>query len=79
MHGATAEELQQAEAAVVQAEARALHITLENLTLRAPREGVLDSLSYKSGERPPTVAVIAVMLIDSKPYARSLCAGTHAR
>jgi HlyD family secretion protein len=72
LHGTTVEELQQAEAAVAQVEAsvRALKITLENLTLRAPRKGVIDSLPYKSGERPETGAVVAVMLIGSKPYAR---------
>lgn len=72
LHGTTAEELQQAEAAVAQADARvrALNITLDNLTLRAPRPGRLDSLPYKAGERPSAGAVIAVMLIDNKPYAR---------
>lgn len=72
LHGTTVEELQQAEAAVVQSEARvrALNITLDNLTLRAPRQGLLDSLPYKSGERPPAGAVIAVMLTGHRPYAR---------
>lgn len=72
LHGTTAEELQQAEAVVAQAEARvrALHITLDNLTLRAPRPGRLDNLPYEAGERPATGAVIAVMLINKVPYAR---------
>jgi HlyD family secretion protein len=72
LHGTTAEELQQAEAVVAQAEAgvRALTITLENLTLRAPRTGRLDNLPYEVGERPATGAVIAVMLINKTPYAR---------
>jgi HlyD family secretion protein len=72
LHGTTAEELQQAEAVVAQAEAgvRALTITLGNLTLRAPRAGRLDNLPYEVGERPATGAVIAVMLINKTPYAR---------
>jgi len=72
LHGTTAEELQQAEAVVAQAEARlrALRITLDNLTLRAPRRGRLDNLLYEAGERPATGAVIAVMLINKTPYAR---------
>lgn len=72
LHGTTVEELHQAEAAVAQAEARvrALNITLNNLTLRAPRRGRLDNLPYEAGERPSTGAVIAVMLINSTPYAR---------
>ncbi len=71
LHGTTAEELQQAEAAVSQAEAgvRGLKVTLDNLTLRAPRPGRLDNLPYEAGERPSTGAVIAVMLIGI-PYAR---------
>jgi len=72
LHGTTVEELQQAEAAVTQANARAraLAVTLENLVLRAPRPGRLDSLPYKTGERPTAGAVVAVMLVNSVPYAR---------
>lgn len=70
--GTTVEELQQAEAALAQTEARlhALDITLERLTLRAPREGRLDTLPYELGERPAAGAVIAVMLAGQVPYAR---------
>ena len=49
---------------------RALNITLDNTVLRAPRPGLLDSLPYEVGERPASGAVIAVMLINSTPYAR---------
>lgn len=72
LNGATAEELQQAEASVAQmaARVRALTITLENLALRAPSAGLLDSLPYRVGERPATGAVIAVLLTDGNPYAR---------
>ena len=72
LNGTTAEELNQAEAALAQAEAgvRALTITLDNLTLRTPRAGRLDNLPYQSGERPAAGAVIAVMLINRVPYAR---------
>lgn len=64
--------LQQAEASVAQAEARvrALSITLDNLALRAPRQGRLDNLPYELGERPATGAVTAVMLVNKTPYAR---------
>jgi HlyD family secretion protein len=72
LNGSTAEELQQAEAAVAQAEARvsALTVTRDNLTLRAPRPGRLDNLPYEAGERPSMGAVIAVMLVNKAPYAR---------
>lgn len=70
--GTTVEELQQAEAALAQTAARlqALNITLERLTLRAPREGRLDALPYELGERPAIGAVVAVMLAGQAPYAR---------
>lgn len=88
--GTTVEELQQAEAALAQAEARlqTLDITLERLTLRAPREGKLDTLPYELGERPAAGAVIAVMLAGDVPYARvyvpeparaRINQGTHAK
>lgn len=72
LHGTTVEELNQAEAVVAQAEARlrSLEISLDNLTVRAPRAGLLDSLPYQAGERPPAGAVVAVMLIGEAPYAR---------
>jgi HlyD family secretion protein len=72
LNGTTAEVLQQAEASVAQAEARvrALGITLDNLTLRNPRQGRLDNLPYELGERPASGAVIAVMLVNKTPYAR---------
>jgi len=84
LHGTTAEELNQAEAAVAQAEARtrALIISLDNLTLKAPQSGRLDNLPYRVGERPAAGSVVAVMLINATPYARvyvpePLRAGVH--
>jgi HlyD family secretion protein len=70
--GTTAEELQQAEAALAQAEARLqnLQISLERLTIRASRTGRLDSLPFKLGDRPEPGAVVAVLLAGSGPYAR---------
>lgn len=72
LHGSSAEELAQAEAGVAQAEARlrALDISLDNLTLRAPRAGLVDSLPYRVGERPAAGAVVAVLLDGAAPYAR---------
>lgn len=70
--GNTLEELHQAEAALQQADARlrVLDITLERLTVTAPRAGILDTLLYKSGERPAAGATVAVMLAGDAPYAR---------
>lgn len=70
--GTTAEELKQAEDALARAEAslRATKVTLERLTIVAPRAGRMDALPYKLGERPSPGAVVAVMLGGEAPYAR---------
>jgi HlyD family secretion protein len=76
--GTTVEELKQAEAALSQAEARVrgLKITLERLTVTAPRKGRLDSLPFKLGERPQAGDTIAVLLSGEAPYARVYVAET---
>jgi HlyD family secretion protein len=70
--GTTPEELAQAQAALAQAEAglNKIQITLERLTVRAPRAGRLDNLPFKLGDRPEPGAVVAVLLAGNAPYAR---------
>jgi HlyD family secretion protein len=70
--GTTDEELQQARAALSEAEASLadLRIHRERLVVRAPRAGQIDALPYEVGERPPQGAVVVVMLADTAPYAR---------
>lgn len=70
--GTTAEELQQAQDALARAEAsvRLTRVTLERLTIVAPRAGRIDALPYKLGERPSPGAVVAIMLGGEAPYAR---------
>lgn len=70
--GTTIEELQQATAMMQQGEARlrAISIALERLTVKAPRDGLLDTLPYKPGEHPRAGDVVAVMLAGQQPYAR---------
>lgn len=70
--GTTVEELQQATAIMQQAEARlrAISITLDRLTVKAPRDGLLDTLPYKPGEHPRAGDVVAVILAGQQPYAR---------
>ena len=43
---------------------------LSDLTITATRNGVLDSLPYKLGERVPVNGIVAVVLADNAPYAR---------
>jgi HlyD family secretion protein len=70
--GTRTEDLQQA-AAQLQALQAALageQLKLDELTLRAPRDAVLDSLPWKTGERVSAGAAVAVLLSAGAPYAR---------
>lgn len=70
--GTRSEALEQAQAALEQAEAQlaAQQIVRDRLDVVAPRDGVIDALPYKLGERPPRGAPVIVMLADGMPYAR---------
>lgn len=45
-------------------------ISAARLELTAPRAGIVETLPYEVGERPPRGATVAVLLADSAPYAR---------
>ena len=70
--GTTREELDQARQNLARAEAtvRALSVSVERLTVRAPVAGRVDDLPYKLGEQPAVGNVVAVMLTGDRPYAR---------
>jgi len=70
--GTTAEELDQARAAVSEAAAvlAEQELALSRLTLRAPIAGTIDTIPYRLGDRPPAGAVVMVLLADTAPYAR---------
>lgn len=70
--GTTAEELDQARAAVTEAQGalQAVRISRERLTIRAPVNGMIDTIPFKQGDRPPPGATVAVLLTDGAPYAR---------
>jgi HlyD family secretion protein len=72
LEGTTIEELDQARAALTEAEAALADAMLgvERLTLRAPRDGIVDAIPYKRGDRPPAGAPVIVMVVDELPYAR---------
>jgi HlyD family secretion protein len=72
LDGVTAEELAQARADLAAAEARleAQKIVAGRLDIVAPRDGAIDALPYKLGERPPAGAAAVIMLADQAPYAR---------
>ena len=71
-NGTRKEELDQAEATVNAANAQVdlELIQLEELTVRATRDGYLDNLTYNIGERVNVGSVVAVILADTSPYAR---------
>jgi HlyD family secretion protein len=72
IHGSTDEEREQARASLVQAQAAVaqMQITLDRLAIRAPTAGIVESIAYEIGERPPAGATVMVMLADRMPYAR---------
>ncbi len=43
---------------------------LDNLTIRASRDGVLDNLPWNLGERVPQGSPVAIILADARPFAR---------
>lgn len=72
LSGTTVEELQQAQAALDAAEAalKLRQIDLQRLQLKAPMAGVVDKVLFEIGERPQPGTTIAVLLDDSRSFAR---------
>jgi len=72
LEGARDEDIRIAEAHVRAAEAQvaAERTRLEDLTIRASRDGLLDSLPWNMGERVPMGSPVAVLLTGDRPHAR---------
>jgi HlyD family secretion protein len=72
LSGTTVEELQQAQALVDAADAqvRLIQIDIERSSIHAPVAGVIDKVLYEVGERPQPGATVAVLLDNSKSFAR---------
>lgn len=71
-HGTRVERLAQARAAAdaAQAQAVAQEVTLDKLTVVAPRAGRVDSLPYRLGDQVPVGTPLAILLVGDAPYAR---------
>jgi HlyD family secretion protein len=71
-NGTRKEELDEAEANLNSAQAQLdlEMIRLDELTIVATRDGYLDNLPYNVGERVNVGSVVAVILVDTSPYAR---------
>ena len=72
LNGTRVEELQQATSALEaqQALIKQTQLDIGRLSIYAPVNGMLDKRLYLVGERPPIGATIAVILDDSRTYAR---------
>ncbi len=70
--GARPEDIAAAKAALgaAVAEVAVQRYALDKLTIRASRNGIVDSLPYELGARVAANSVLAVILTDSQPYAR---------
>jgi HlyD family secretion protein len=70
--GTRPEQVRQSRAAVdrVRASLAELETSAARYEVRAPRDGRIEALPYKLGERPPPGAPVVVMLADGVPYAR---------
>ncbi|TVZ38299.1 HlyD family secretion protein [Alteromonadaceae bacterium 2753L.S.0a.02] len=71
-NGTRKEELDQAEAAhqAAQAQLELEQYQLSELSIRATRDGLLDSLPWNTGERVQPGSPVAVLLAGDAPYAR---------
>ena len=72
LEGTTVEELDQARAALSEAEALVAErrLDLDRLEVRATRDGTVDDLPFEVGDRPAAGSVIAVLLAGERPWAR---------
>lgn len=72
LEGTRSEEVEQAQAALKQAEAALVELqtSAARYTVTAPRAGRVEAIPYKLGERPMTGAPVIVMLAEGTPYAR---------
>ncbi|WP_178863343.1 HlyD family secretion protein [Thiomicrorhabdus cannonii] len=70
--GTRSEQLEQAKQALDAANEQVSHlqINLERHQIRAPVDGILDSLPFQLGEQPAPHSVVAVLLSGKQPYAR---------
>ncbi len=70
--GTRAEQVAEARAAVQRAAAALAEIetVASRYTVTAPRDGIVEALPYKLGERPAAGRPVAILLADGVPYAR---------
>ena len=79
LEGTRVEQLQQARAnvATLTAQLTRLELLQGDYQVRAPRPGVVDSLPFKKGDRPPAHAVVSTLLVGVRPWARIYVPGPY--
>jgi len=60
----------QATLAASEAEAAAQQVTLDKLSVVAPRDGLVDSIPFKLGDQAAVGQPLAILLVGGAPYAR---------
>jgi HlyD family secretion protein len=72
LEGTRSEDIDQARSRhnATQAVARNLEITLERASIRAPLDGLIETLPFELGERPTAGATVAVLVALGRSYAR---------
>lgn len=70
--GSRAEQVAEAQAALVRAEAALAEqqTVIDRYSVSAPRAGIVEALPYELGERPAAGRPVAILLADGAPYAR---------
>ncbi|WP_319548872.1 HlyD family efflux transporter periplasmic adaptor subunit [Desulfogranum marinum] len=70
--GSRKEQVEQAKCRVasLQAQLEQMQLIRDEYSIRATRDGVVDSLPFKLGDRPPLNAVVCTLLAGERPWAR---------
>lgn len=70
--GTRKEQVEQAKyrVASLQAQLEQMQLIRDEYSIRATRDGVVDSLPFKLGDRPPLNAVVCTLLAGDRPWAR---------
>lgn len=77
--GTRIEQVEQARSQVEALSARLSRLALlkEDYTITAARSGLVDSLPFKTGDKPPAQSVVCTLLAGSRPWARVYIPETH--
>jgi HlyD family secretion protein len=77
--GTRFEQIEQARASLsaIAAQLERLELLMEEYTIRAQRDGLVESIPFKKGDRPPAQAVVSTVLAGAVPWARIYVPGPY--